>query len=112
MPGDPSASSTSSRVAHVPKLLGVILGKENLKSLRHLLLSVAEAYPEAAELKGCLVQEFDHSEYTSLLDSTWCYVRPGSAPLQKGFSLKQYSSQSEVVHRTICLLYTSDAADE
>eukprot|EP00890_Picochlorum_soloecismus_P001725 jgi/Picsp_1/2553/NSC_00784-R1_telomerase reverse transcriptase len=104
---DPLLGSPSSRVENVPKLLGVILGKENLKSLRQLLLTVAESYPEAAELKGCLVQEFDHSDYTSLLDSTWCYVRPGSAPLQKGFSLKQYSSQSEVVHRTIQALLDS-----
>lgn len=106
MRGDPLASS-SSRVANVPKLLSVILGKENLKSLRQLLLSVAESYPEAAELKSCLVQEFDHNEYTSLLDYTWCYVRPGSTPLQKGFSLKQYSSQSEVVHRTVQALLDS-----
>lgn len=80
-----------------PKLLALILGRENVKSLKQVLLEVEEVYPrEAKGLKHKLVSVFDHNDYRKLLEQTWCRIRKGQSGLSEGFSLQQYSTQVDV----------------
>lgn len=79
-----------------PKLLGLVLGRDKVTSLREFLLRIARTRPEASRLSVTLQGPNDHPSYQRLLDTTWCYLTPGSADLEAGFSLKQSWSQAQV----------------
>lgn len=79
-----------------PKLLGLVLGRDKVTSLREFLLRIARTRPEASRLCVTLQGPNDHPSYQKLLDTTWCYLTPGSAELEAGFSLKQNWSQAQV----------------
>eukprot|EP00889_Picochlorum_renovo_P005579 jgi/Picre1/32609/NNA_007955.t1 len=89
-----------------PKLLGLVLGRDKVTSLREFLLRIARTRPEASRLSVTLQGPNDHPSYQRLLDTTWCYLTPGSADLEAGFSLKQSWSQAQLIGRAIeTLLY-------
>ncbi len=91
--------------SRAPKLLGLVLGRDKVTSLREVLLRIARTRPEASRLCVTLQGPNDHPSYQRLLDTTWCYLTPGSTDLEAGFSLKQSWSQPQVWwHLFVCIL--------
>ena len=98
----------------VPKLLKVVLGDtEKLETLGEFLRGIATSWPEeAGSLQWDLERAHDHPAYRDLLHTTWCYTGQVAKRLQEGFTLRQYSNQSEVVDRALNALMCSKAGQK
>lgn len=93
----------------VPKLLRVVLGETaTLVTLGEFLYDLASLWPlEAGSLRFSLERDHDHPVYRDLLHTTWCYPGEVARKLNAGFTLTQYSKQSDVVDRALDALMCS-----
>jgi hypothetical protein len=77
-----------------PPMLIRLYGADKVFCLRDLLLELSKSSRDAEALREILVQPLDHTDYShSLLNGTYCIIKPGAPPLAEGFSLRQTCDQ-------------------